>query len=283
VQALLALDGWPVDNAACAVLRPGTVVATAGDLSRRYPWASITKLCTALAVLVAVEDGAVALDAPSGPPGATVAHLLSHASGLPTSGTTPIAPPGRRRIYSNGGYEVLAATLAAMSGMAFDRYLLEAVATPLGMDGVAFGPDASPAAGMVGSMSDLLALGLEMLTPRLLAAVTYVQAISIAFPGLAGVLPGFGRQDPCDWGLGFEVRGGKHPHWTGATNSRATVGHFAQSGGFIWADPVVEVALAVLTDRPFGPWAIDAWPKLADAALAELRVGPPDGDVTPGG
>jgi len=276
------LDVWPVDNVACAVLRPGTVVATTGDIARRYPWASITKLCTALAVLVAVEDGTVSLDAASGPPGATVAHLLSHASGLPTSGTTPITPPGRRRIYSNSGYEALAGTLVAMTGMAFDRYLLDAVAAPLGMDTAAFGPDASPAAGMVGSMSDLLALGLEMLTPRLLAAVTYLRATSVAFPGLAGVLPGFGRQDPCDWGLGFEVRAGKHPHWTGATNSPATVGHFAQSGGFIWADPVVEVALAVLTDRPFGPWAIDAWPELADAVLAELRVGRPDEDLPPG-
>ena len=47
------------------------------------PWASVTKLLTGLAALVAVEEGIVDLDEPAGPPGSTLRHLLSHASGLP--------------------------------------------------------------------------------------------------------------------------------------------------------------------------------------------------------
>jgi CubicO group peptidase (beta-lactamase class C family) len=84
------------------------------------------------------------------------------------------------------------------------------------------------------------------------------------------VLPGYGRHDPNDWGLGFELRDHKHPHWTGSRNSPRTFGHFGRTGTFLWVDPDAGLALAVLTDRDFGDWAIDAWPVLADAVLAEF-------------
>jgi CubicO group peptidase (beta-lactamase class C family) len=84
------------------------------------------------------------------------------------------------------------------------------------------------------------------------------------------VLPGFGRQEPNDWGLGFELRDSKSPHWTGSRNSSATFGHFGRSGTFLWVDPAAGVALACLTDLPFGDWASDAWPRLADAVLDEV-------------
>ncbi len=51
------------------------------------------------------------------------------------------------------------------------------------------------------------------------------------------MLPGFGVQRPNDWGLGFEIRDAKSPHWTGSANSGRTYGHFGQSGTFIWVDP----------------------------------------------
>jgi CubicO group peptidase (beta-lactamase class C family) len=89
----------------------------------------------------------------------------------------------------------------------------------------------------------------------------------VAFPGLVGVLPGFGRQDPNDWGLGPELRDHKSPHWTGSHNSPRTFGHFGQAGGFLWVDPEAGLACACLTDRPFGPWAAEAWPALADDVL----------------
>ena len=100
------------------------------------------------------------------------------------------------------------------------------------------------------------------------------EATTVQFPGLRGVLPGFGLQDPNDWGLGFEIRGTKRPHWTGSGNSPATVGHFGRSGTFLWVDPVAGLAVACLTDRPFGAWAGEAWPVISDAILAAWRALP---------
>ena len=126
-------------------------------------------------------------------------------------------------------------------------------------------------------MRDLLALGAELLAPSLIGRSTLEHATEVAFPGLVGVLPGFGRQDPCDWGLGFELRDGKHPHWTGRRNSPQTFGHFGQSGSFLWVDPVVGVACAGLADRDFGPWAADALagrsPTVSSSSSAGRRMG----------
>jgi len=240
-----------------------------GDPGRLYPWASVTKLVTALAALVAVEEGTLDLDEPAGPPGSTVRHLLAHASGLGPEGRTPLSAPGRRRIYSNAGFEWLAELLAQRSGMPFFAYMTDGVLTPLAMAGTLLPHGSSPASGLHGPLRDLLRLAHELLSPTLISPTTYELAISVAFPGLAGVLPGFGRFEPCDWGLGVEVRGTKHPHWTGDHNTPQTFGHFGQSGSFLWVDPVAEVACAGLADRPFGPWAAEAWPRLADAVLAE--------------
>lgn len=237
--------------------------------AEHFPWASVTKVATALAVLVAVEEGTVALSDPLGPPGSTVAHLLAHASGLAPDDERVLAPPGARRIYSNEGFRVLGRFVAERSGIPYRRYLAEAVLEPLAMS-AALGPGDDPAAGLAGSLADLLALGRELLRPTLVHPSTLAAATAVAFPGLAGVLPGFGRQDPCDWGLGFEVRDAKRPHWTGSANSPATFGHFGQAGGFLWVDPAADACCAVLTDRPFGAWALPAWPALSDAVLEEL-------------
>jgi CubicO group peptidase (beta-lactamase class C family) len=63
-------------------------------VERRFAWASVTKLATAVAMLVAAEEGLVDLDEPAGPPGSTLRHLLAHASGLPFDPGAPIARPG---------------------------------------------------------------------------------------------------------------------------------------------------------------------------------------------
>ncbi|HEX6679602.1 MAG TPA: serine hydrolase domain-containing protein [Gaiellaceae bacterium] len=267
MDALRQSDDWPVRRAALGVTSAGGTIAQRGDATAPMPWASVTKPATALAALVAAEEGVVDLDEAAGPPGSTVRHLLSHASGLPPEGETPIAKPGARRIYSNAGFEVLAELVAAAAEMPFGEYLREAVLAPLRM---AASLDGSPASGISGTLEDLVALGRQLLRPTLIAPETLAEATAVAFPGLSGVLPGYGRMDPNDWGLGFELRDDKRPHWTGSRNSAATFGHFGQSGSFLWVDPETGIACACLTDTRFGDWAKEAWPRLADAVLDEL-------------
>ena len=268
MDALAQIDAWGAEHAAAALVRPGREPVLRGETEHVFHWASITKVLTAYALLVALEEGVVDLDDPAGPPGSTIRHLAAHASGLPFErGLPPIAQPGQRRIYSNPGFEALAEAVAAGAGMPFRDYLRAAVCDPLGLAGDLRG---SPAADYSGPLADLVAFARELLEPRLIARETLAEATAVVFPGLSGVLPGFGRWEPNDWGLGFELKDAKRPHWTGEGNSPRTFGHFGGSGTFLWVDPELEAALGVLTDREFEDWALEAWPRLSDAVIAEL-------------
>jgi CubicO group peptidase (beta-lactamase class C family) len=243
-----------------------TLEAT-GPVDEAFAWASVTKLVSALTVLTAVERGEVDLDEPAGPPGATLRHLLAHASGLAPDGDAVLSPPGKRRIYSNRGIEVAADLVAERANVDFGTLLADRVLHPLGMTATVV--DGSPAHGGRGPVTDLGRLGRELLRPTLVPELM-PEATRPVFPGLTGVLPGFGRQDPNDWGLGFELRDGKSPHWTGTRNSARTFGHFGQSGSFLWVDPELGLACASIGSRPFGEWAVEAWPELSDAAIAKF-------------
>jgi CubicO group peptidase (beta-lactamase class C family) len=266
--ALAAVHDWGAEHAAAAVILPSGTIATTGDVEHRFRWASVSKLITATAVLRAIDDGTVDLDEPAGPPGATVRHLLAHASGLPFEGREPIAAPASTRIYSNAGFDLLGRVLSERAGMTFGAYQRAAVLDPLGLSGTEL--RGRPSEGLHGPLVDLARLGGELLAPTVVAAETLAEATEVAFPGLVGVLPGLGRQEPNDWGLGFELKDAKRPHWTGARNSPRTFGHFGGAGTFLWVDPEARAACACLTDREFDAWALEAWPPLADAVLAEL-------------
>jgi CubicO group peptidase (beta-lactamase class C family) len=251
------------------------VTRAAGEIGAHGPrdvelrWASVTKLLTGIALLVALEEGTVELEEPAGPLGSTLRHLLSHASGLPPDEGPPLMEPGRRRIYSNYGIELAAELVAERSGMPFADYFRASVVEPLALVGTLHG---SASWGYRGPLDDLLKLGRELLAPRLVSRETLDEAISVQFPGLAGVLPGWGRMDPNDWGLTFELRDSKSPHWTSANNSSRTFGHFGAAGTFLWVDPELGVACGALTDKEFGPWAVDAWPAFNDSIIREQRT-----------
>lgn len=269
-DALAAIDDWPVEAAAAAVVGPGGVLASHGDTERVFELASVTKPLVARAVQVAVEEGVVELDTPAGPPGATIRHLLAHASGLAMHEDRVQAKPGTRRMYSNYGFAVLARAVQAESGIEFGRYLAEAVCEPLGMAATRLNGGADAAGfGATSTVADLAAFAGDLLRPSTVSAPLHDEATTVQFPGLDGVLPGYGVQRPNDWGLGFEIRDDKSPHWTGAGNSPRTFGHFGQAGGFIWADPQAELALVVLTDRDFGAWALDPWPAVSDSVISQ--------------
>lgn len=253
----VAAAGWTTGrDGARAVTGPTDVV---------FPWASVTKVLTAAAMWVAVEEGTVSWEDEAGPPGSTLRHLLSHCSGLAPDDDQVLSAPARRRIYSNRGIEVAADHLAAAADIPFWEYVREAITAPLGM--AACRLEGSPASGASGSISDLLALVAELHEPTLISSETLSEVRTVAFPGLGGVLPGFGRYDDNDWGLGVEIRDSKSPHWTGGRNSAGTFGHFGRSGSFVWVDPAAGVAAASLASQPFGDWAVKAWPLLSDDIL----------------
>ncbi|MFI5534966.1 serine hydrolase domain-containing protein [Nocardia sp. NPDC051900] len=270
MRSLEQIREWPVRHAAAAVVTADGGAASEGDVQRVFPLASVTKPLVAYAVLVAVEEGAVELDQPAGPPGATVRHLLAHTSGLAFDTTDVQAAPGTRRIYSSAGFEVLAEFVTAQTGIAFDEYLRDAVFEPLGMTASVLAGPAGHAARS--TAADLARFAAELLHPQLISAQTHAEATSVQFPGMNGVLPGYGSQRPNDWGLGFEIRDGKTPHWTGGTNSPQTYGHFGQSGTFLWVDPRTGLACLALSDENFGDWARAAWPPLSDAVIAEVTA-----------
>ncbi|NKX90101.1 serine hydrolase domain-containing protein [Nocardia coubleae] len=268
MRSLEQVQQWPVAHAAAAVVTVDGVDTT-GELDRVFRLASVTKPLVAYAALVAVEEGAIELDQPAGPPGSTVRHLLAHTSGVAFATPEVIAKPGSRRIYSSAGFELLADFLTESTGIHFPDYLHEAVFEPLGMrDAVLEG-----SAGHAGraSLRDLTLFATELLTPELISRQTLDEATSVQFPDRDGVLPGYGSQRPNDWGLGFEIRDGKTPHWTGHSNSPRTYGHFGQSGTFLWVDPEIGVATIGLSDENFGDWARTAWPKFSDSVIAETH------------
>lgn len=264
MNPLKQLTDWTGEPAAIVIGSVG-LMEEFGALDRPVRWASVTKLVTSYAALIAVESGLLDLDEPAGPPGATLRHLLAHASGLPFEGSDPIAPPGLRRIYSNSGFDVIGAMIDDRTSQGFGAYLQEQVLGPLGIVAELQG---RPSEGLFGNVRGIALLGMELLTPSLLAPGTQAAARTVAFRGLKGTLPGVGRYDNLDWGLGPEIRADKSPHWMGTTNSPATFGHFGGSGAFLWVDPVPKLALAVVSGKEFGPWALSAWPILSDSVLA---------------
>jgi CubicO group peptidase (beta-lactamase class C family) len=268
MKALGLVESWPVERHAVAVMHHGAVVAESGPRHEVFRWASITKVLTAWATLIAVEEGSLTLDDPIGPGHATVSDLLCHAGGYGFDGPDPVSAPRRTRIYSNTGYEVLAHHVAAVTAMPFDTYLLEAVLAPLEMSDCRL--EGSPAKDAVGSLDDLIRLASELSRPSLLHDDTASLATTVKHPELSGIVPAVGRFDPCPWGLGPEIKGLKTPHWTGQRTSARTFGHFGGSGTFMWIDPVNDVVCLALTDREMTSWGMQYWPDFADAVIDEL-------------
>ncbi len=124
-------------------------------------WASVTKLLVALAVLVASRRGVLGLDDPAGPPGATVRHLLSHASGLGPDSPDPLTRARSQAIYSNAGFEVLAVISTERSagtpGSRSARTNGHRAAAASRHTRIA--PGGSAASGAIGPVTDLLSLG----------------------------------------------------------------------------------------------------------------------------
>ena len=266
MAALDLLASWPGTTRGLVVLGPKGK-EQAGELEAVLPWASLSKVAVALLALRLIADGLLGLDDDAGPPGSTLRHLLSHASGLAPDEARSVAAPGERRIYSNSAVELLSTHLERWTGAEIGQLLEEEVFGPLEMTSTSL--KGSPASGVEGSTSDLGRLLAELQTPELLDKRWWAEMHRVQFPGLAGVVPGVGRFDPCDWGLGVEVKGVKAPHWTAPSMGPETFGHFGRAGGFIVVDPSRSLGACTLGNAPFGPEFLKAWPEFLEALCAE--------------
>ena len=198
-------------------------------------------------------------------------HLLAHAGGYGFDGSRPIVAPRRRRIYSNTGIELLAAHVEARAGLPF---------ADLPRRGRARARSAcrrpscrgSPAHQLRSTVTDLAAFAGELLAPTLLAPATLAEATTVQFPGLGGVLPGVGRFQPLDWGLGFELRDAQGAALDGPVATRrppsATSAAPAPSCGSIrWPAPASSCSPTARSGR--GPSRRGR--PLSDAVLADLK------------
>lgn len=253
--SLLAV-GWPGEPAVVvSAWRDGEwqTLAACGDLDAVRPWASVTKLMTGLCAAIDVEAGRATLDDAVGPEGSTLAHLLSHSSGLGFEFGDPTSAPGLKRVYSNYGVDLAAQYLA---GTDVATWLSSRVATPLELRSTRLVGRASE--GLEGSTNDLATFARQWVTPTLIPASRRDQTVRAFLPELSGVVPGWGRFSPCPWGLGPELRGEKS-HWMGEWPP-SSVGHFGRSGSMVLVNADEGIVLVATTTVEFGAWAHELWP-----------------------
>ena len=278
LHAVLAeVDVWEPDTVAVGVTDSEATLATRGPTDRRLWLASVTKLLSAYGVLLAAAQGHLRLDEPVEVPGTleavTVRHLLAHAGGLAATPGGNHRAPEERRIYADWGYGVLGELVEERVGLPFAEHLAIEVFEPLGMGSTTL--EGAPGHGARGTVDDLLRFARELLVPALLPTAWLAEATSVAYPGLDGVVPGFGRRSPNDWGLGFEIKGAKSDHWMGSQLPPEAFGHFGRSGSFLWVDPTRGLAAAELADQEFGAWAREVWGGFNDRLVEALLVGAP--------
>lgn len=252
-------SGWPVGWASLGVTDAAAALGSGPDPDQPLRIASISKTMVGVAALVALEEESITLDEPAGPEGSTVRHLLAHASGLGFDDDRQVSPVGKRRVYSNVGIERFCEFLADRTGIPFEQYLREAVFEPLGLASTEL--RGSPAHDVYSTTSDLLVYARELLRPTLVSPETLAMATRPHFAELAGMLPGITSFDPNPFGLTFEIRDHKQPHWTAPSNSPATFGHFGGSGSFLWVDPDAHLAAVSIADTDFGAWSLEVWPE----------------------
>lgn len=314
ISAAVARDGNVVWSAA----RPaGPDGGPAADT--QYRIGSITKTFTAVLVLRLRDEGLLDLGDPVARhlPGtelgeATVGQLLAHTAGLaaetpgPWWERTPATlrpslaevlgddpfrhPVGRRFHYSNPGYTVLGALVAAVRGRSWADALKTEILEPLGLDRTSVGPMApyaegwavhphadallpepvedlglmAPAGQLWSTAADLCRFGAFLATgdDRVLSAATVREMATPAAPPEAG-------EWESGYGLGVQLVNG---------GGRTLVGHAGSLPGYLaalWVSPADGLAAATVANATAGPqpWLVAAQ-LLGTVAEAEPGVPP---------
>lgn len=94
----------------------------------------------------------------------------------------------------------------------------------------------------------------RVVSPATARAMTTVQvAPPEVSPDIAPELRDSGAnadpQPAVEWGLGWEVKGGKRGHRSGELTSPSTYGHAGATGTMVWADPQTEIVCVLLTNQ----------------------------------
>lgn len=138
-------------------------------LDTSYSLASMTKIFTASATMVLVQDGKITLDEsitkvlpqlPAKWSKVTIRNCLSHTSGLPdeiTDGVNltpitgeraelfkilankPLTPIGKESAYNQTGYTILGMIIEKISGMPYEKFVEARVLKPADITGVTYG------------------------------------------------------------------------------------------------------------------------------------------------
>ncbi|OKL46957.1 hypothetical protein BSR28_05925 [Boudabousia liubingyangii] len=235
-------------------------LAQVGEVDTVFPLASVTKLFAAWAVAVEVERGTISYTDPCGPEGSTLEHLMSHAAGLDFDSDQIITEVGTRRIYSNRSIELGTDCAAKNAGVSAIELIQRNVIEPLGISSWKLAGSVAHA-GYINAR-DLAVFAREVLRPTLISEAFAQEVLRVHYPELVGIVPGFGHQDPNSWSLGFEVKGNKTPHWTAPDTDPDTVGHFGQSGSFLWASRKSGLAAVFVGEKPFSAAHKAIWPQL---------------------
>ncbi|MCX6021715.1 MAG: serine hydrolase [Chloroflexi bacterium] len=201
--------------------------------------------------------------------------------------------PGERFNYSDNGYAVAGAMAERVTGLRFGEIVQREVLDPLGMTQASmFPPDEwlQHTAAVTGHSAEGQRLArlfnsadyrrqgaaqgglfstVRGLTPFLRAFLnggavrgeTWLRRETVAAmtrPQVSGVPGGVGvlfHWDDVTWGIGWDVKGGKAPHWSGTLTSERTISHQGFSGTLVWADPTRDLLCVLFTNRTFAdPW-----------------------------
>ncbi len=221
----------------------------------------------------------------------------------------PVVPTGSKVEYSNVAYGLLGIIIQAVSGFSFADFMRTRVFTPLGMRSTMIAPEGSlttrivhvagtrdpgdpferfnssyartlthPAGVAVGTALDtarffqlFLDHGRLPHGGRLLAPATVQAMLTNQTAGLRGGIEGFTTWPDCAWGLGFDLRGQKRPHFSGDFSDATTFGHTGVAGTFAWADPTRELVCVMLANQMlYNGWFAPHWARFSNAVVASL-------------
>jgi CubicO group peptidase (beta-lactamase class C family) len=170
-----------IPGLALAVIRDGHVIKEKAygyanlelqapvTLQTSFPWASTTKVFTAVALMQMVEQGKITLDQPvstivPGLPASwskvTIRHCLSHTTGLPYAvedqininvldgnrdqlfaklSSKPVVEPGTQIDYNTTDFVLLTMVIEKVSGLSYEEYIQRFVLDPAGIKTARFG------------------------------------------------------------------------------------------------------------------------------------------------